>query len=309
MEIFATTAESYSRPGVGERGRKVRRQGDRGKLAQDLARLVEATASGGWDQTRATRSQPLLPIVPNFLLRGCRKGRGARGEPGGRTHLRRSELGRRAAATAAAPGAGAGAGRGQAHRGSPSGRRAAQPLPAGAGAGTRAGTGWPRIAGAAAASARRWAPRAASALSAGASAAALRAQARRELRREAGRGRDAGAGGRCPPSPNAAAVAAARPGAPPRTRTHTLARTPAPGTRPRLPLADSPTHPLPGWPTQGRSRSHARIHIALAPTGSAGYSPLCPTPRRPAEHPPQATLRGRRYEAMGEERNLEQPLK
>lgn len=30
MEIFATTAESYSRPGVGKRSRKVRRQGDRG---------------------------------------------------------------------------------------------------------------------------------------------------------------------------------------------------------------------------------------------------------------------------------------
>lgn len=181
--------------------------------------------SGGRDGTPTGSWHPLA-TVPNFLFPGLGRARGP-GELGGRTHLRRSALRRRATAAAAAPGARAGAGRGRARQGSPFGRRAAQPLSEGARAGTRAGAGRPRIANAAAGSARRWAPGAGSSPAAGAGAAALRAQARRELRREAGRGRDAGARGRCPQSPNAAAVAAARPGAPPRPRTHTLARTPA----------------------------------------------------------------------------------
>lgn len=117
----------------------------------------------------------------------------------------------------------------------------------------------------------RWAP--------GAGAAALEAEAPRELRSEAGRGRDEGAEGGVPgvltpPPPLPLPAGALRLGS-----THTLERTPAPGTRPRLPHAGSPAHPQRDWPARGRSHSHAPTHIPPAPTSPTGSSRLRAAPR------------------------------
>lgn len=115
MEIFATTAESYSSPGgggkverrtsanAGCRGTRGAGHGGPGAPGRSCRRLEAGT--------RAPATGTREPASPhNFLLRrprgGCPSAPERSGEPGGRTHLRRSAPKRRAAAAAETSGAG-----------------------------------------------------------------------------------------------------------------------------------------------------------------------------------------------------------
>lgn len=140
-----------------------------------------------------------------------------------------------------------------------------------------------------------WAP--------GAGAAALEAEARRELRREAGRGRDVLGGGRCPPSPNAAANVA-RPGAPPRPRTHPRAHarawhTPAAGT---LGLPCSPSARLAGSGPLAESRAYTRPHPRTDSCTPMPRRVLASSPRAAPRSQASSAQLGRRYRGRWRER-------